>query len=70
MRLAGHGLRYEGSAYTSAGVRSHDYAGPGMGLCECGLYSSALKNRAQRQRWHAAHRDDVRGRMTAEAGAR
>lgn len=69
-RLAGHGLRYEGSAYSRAGVRSENCNGPGMALCECGDYSPVLKNRAQRQRWHSAHRDEIRAHMMSEVPAR
>jgi hypothetical protein len=59
-RLSGHGLRHEGAAFIGAGIRSRDFAGPGMALCECGRYSPVIKNRAQRKQWHKDHKDDIR----------
>lgn len=58
-RLSGHGLAYEGNAYTSPGVWSRELAGPGMGLCECGTYSPVIKNRARRKAWHRDHKADI-----------
>ena len=61
-RLVGHGLRHEGAAFvgTVSLIRSDDFSGPGIALCECGARSPWIKNRAQRQRWHRDHKDDIR----------
>jgi hypothetical protein len=59
-RLAGHGLRYEGAAFSMPGQRARNESGPGMALCECGTYSPQIKNRAQRKQWHKDHKDDIR----------
>lgn len=59
-RLSGHGLRYEGAAYSMPRALARDASGPGMALCECGTYSPLIKNRSQRQQWHKDHKDDIR----------
>jgi hypothetical protein len=56
-RLAGHGLRAEGSAWTGSQIRARNGSGPGMAKCECGEMSGMLPNRAARKRWHAEHKD-------------
>lgn len=60
-RLAGHGLRAEGAAYTSERVRLEDPSGPGHALCQCGWLSPEQPNRARRQRAHRDHKDELRG---------
>jgi hypothetical protein len=62
-RLAGHGLRAEGAAFTRDGRsfrRLFEPNGPGSALCECGALSEELPNRARRKAWHRAHKDEIR----------
>lgn len=66
-RLAGHGLRYEGSAFLGSQIRSRNAAGVGMGKCECGEMSDVLGTRAARQRWHADHKESVRAKEAARS---
>ena len=64
--VRGHALRGEGKAYRAAGpddetdapvyLRGHI----GRGLCECGAMSDVEWSNAARQRWHAAHKAQVK----------
>ena len=62
MRVKGHSLQREGRAHNKAG---NYIGGPyGFGLCECGAVSGPCGSTAERQRWHARHkqakiRDDI-----------
>lgn len=64
MRVAGHGLRYEGrthNAYRGLGN------GVGTGKCECGAESPDLPTTAARQRWHKEHKAEVLRERGAQA---
>jgi len=64
-RLAGHGLQSEGrpfewGEYSRNWVRVYGSSRTGAGLCECGSTSEILESDAARQRWHAAHKEQMR----------
>jgi hypothetical protein len=60
-RLAGHGLRNEGMAFTVTGNAMPGFpSGPGCAKCECGALSEHVANRARRKAWHRAHKDEIR----------
>lgn len=73
-RLAGHGLRSEGkpfqwSSESRRWVRTNALygadTGEGMALCSCGTASPMLLSNAERKRWHAAHKQEIRERAAS-----
>lgn len=72
MRLAGHGLRDRGAAYTAPDCRGCAVThGPGEsrraiywpreghGSCRCGALSWHLDTNAERQEWHRQHKETI-----------
>lgn len=70
--LRGHALRGEGAAYVRRDedelfwstdkdpwVKARGWSG--VGLCECGEPSPVLDTNNARKRWHADHKDKIRG---------
>lgn len=68
-RLPGHGLLSEGRPYElrqgdeedapswhRTDWRTHE----GSGVCSCGAFSGPLPTNGARQRWHKAHKEQVR----------
>lgn len=69
--LPGHALRSEGKPYVLKPLGSDEAGGlwertyessHGVALCECGKASGWLTSNAARQRWHRAHKDEIRAR--------
>ncbi|MET9339247.1 hypothetical protein [Nonomuraea sp. NPDC003804] len=71
-RLSGHTLRSEGKPFQWS-TESRRYVrtntlygantGDGVALCSCGTRSPMLHSNAERKRWHALHKDDVRAQL-------
>lgn len=66
-RLTGHALDSEGKPFVLGQheqdghwVRPYGYQSEGVALCECGVASGWLTSNAARQRWHRAHKDEIR----------
>jgi hypothetical protein len=62
--LPGHALRSEGQPYRCGEEDEPEWvrlrSWNGVGLCECGETSLPLNSNRARQKWHAAHKDEVR----------
>ena len=59
--LKGHTLRREGKPFHLSGY-SVQYSTGGHARCSCGEYSAWLNSDADRKRWHAVHKEEIRGR--------
>ncbi len=61
--LRGHALQSEGKPYapgeTSPWLRVYG-SSTGVALCECDETSPVLSSNGARQRWHAAHKEEIR----------
>lgn len=74
--LRGHALRSEGKPYkrddegrwVRVSFGQFTGSGPGVALCECGETSLVLESNAARRRWHARHKDAVRGAFDGAPG--
>lgn len=58
-RLAGHELSNEGRIYGDGIYIVRE----GKTRCSCGVESPVLPSANARRRWHANHKDEVRGAM-------
>jgi hypothetical protein len=71
-RLSGHGLNSEGAAYERGGYTGNAWvparSWTGVALCECGETSPVLESNGARKRWHAQHKDAVRGAFDGAPG--
>ena len=74
-RLSGHALRAEGKPFvwssdsrrwmrTNAMYGSD--TGDGSAMCSCGTVSQMLHSNAERKRWHAIHKQQVREQAAAD----
>lgn len=54
--LAGHALIEDGGPHNVAGRRISGRVG--MGRCECGAQSQLVGTKAERKRWHRAHKQE------------
>jgi hypothetical protein len=67
--LRGHALRGEGAAYIPGEeepwLRCRGHIG--RGLCECGAFSDVEWTHADRKRWHARHKDEIRTEEKTDA---
>jgi len=66
--VRGHGLLFEGDAFTRDGA-SYSWlnrSGAGHGKCSCGALSEELTSRAARQRWHRDHKLEVLAGLAAD----
>lgn len=74
-RLPGHTLRSEGKPYVwSSGryMRANIALGrdvpEGRALCSCGTASQKLSSDAERKRWHATHKQQIRAADSSKEG--
>ena len=58
--LKGHGLLYEGEAFTPEGTKPYWNLSEGCGKCSCGALSPVLPSKNQRKAWHRQHKDEIR----------
>jgi hypothetical protein len=62
--LPGHALRNEGRVFWDEHLERADDSPQrrttGSAICECGATSPVLESDRARQRWHRAHKDEMR----------
>lgn len=67
-RLSGHTLRAEGKPYgwaVNGGRYVRIEGSQGVALCSCGTHSQKLHSDAERKRWHAIHKNQVRAQLAS-----